>query len=667
MKGRRITFVKKCRKAAVVMGLLSAFPAVTSAQDVNIKTNALYWATTTPNLGMEVPFGRKHSGQVFVGFNPWKQGGGDNSSLRHWLVMPEWRYWFCQRYSGWFLGVHALGGQYNVNSVKLPFGFFPSLEDHRYKGWYVGGGIAAGYQWPLSQHWSLEAEIGVGYIYSPNDKYCSNCNNKLRHKDYNYVGPTKAALSIVYFIGGKKVKGRGPVLVDNQPVLFASNGNANNSPASSAVRSSQQGDNMPRLANNEIRVTRAEATPQGNNMLVTLQLNLDSLRLRKSNQLVYTPVLHTGTDDIRLPEIVLNGRNEDVLYRRGDFNGKYSDGAIAVARKNGKAQTVDYAVSVPLKQMPKDYRLDIQEDLCGCGDIENDNVYTLYNYKHKEPVTLALIQPKVEAEKIRHLDKRAYIDFPVDRTELHPDYRRNPAQLDSILTTINTLKADRNLEVSNITIHGYASPEGSYAHNTDLAAGRAKTLTDYVRRMVQLPAKIFKVESTPEDWDGFRQYLTNSPSIDHASEILAIANDESLTYDQRDWKIKTTYPTEYRYILQNWYPALRHSDYHITYRVKPFDVEEAKRVIKSKPQQLSLDEMFRVAQTYEPGSKEFNDVMETAVRMFPDDETANLNAAILRLNSQQPDAAKPFLDKAGNSTAAQQARKLYDELKAETR
>lgn len=70
-----------------------------------------------------------------------------------------------------------------------------------------------------------------------------------------------------------------------------------------------------------------------------------------------------------------------------------------------------------------------------------------------------------------------------------------------------------------------------------------------------------------------------------------------------------------------------------------------------------------VAQTYEPGSKEFNEVMETAVRMFPDNETANLNAACTRLNAGDPDGAKPYLDKAGNGPDAQKAREVYEQLK----
>lgn len=659
MRDKTEAVLRKMRVVIIVIGLLAVFPTISTAQDVNIKTNALYWATTTPNLGMELPLGRKHSAQLFFGFNPWKQGGGDHSSLRHWLLMPEWRYWFCQRYNGWFLGAHALGGQYNVAAVDLPFGLFPSLEDHRYKGWYIGGGITAGYQWPLSRHWSLEAALGLGYIYSPNDKYCPNCNNKLRHKDYNYVGPTKAALSVVYFIGGKRLKGNGAATYNGQPILTSTDAVV----APNAL-SGKSAVPVAKLAGNKIHVLQAEAKPQGDRMLVTMQMSLDSLHLRKSNQLVYTPILFANGDSVRLPEIVLNGKRENVLYRRGDFNGKYSDGAIAVARKNGKPQTVSYVVSVPVAKTPKDYSLGIQEDLCGCGDIENDTIYTLFNYKHKEPATLAFVEPKVEPEKIRHLDKRAYIDFPVDRTELHPDYRRNPEQLDSIINTINTIKNNSNFEVDTIIIHGYASPESPYSHNAMLAEGRAKTLTDYVRRQVNLPASVFQVASTPEDWDGLREYLKNGAALAHGNEILAIANDERLDPDSREAKIKKLYPTEYRYMLHNWYPALRHSDYHITFKVRPFNVDESRQIIKTQPQLLSLDEMFRLAQTYKAGSQEFNDVMETAVRMFPNDETANLNAAVLRLNARQPDAAKPFLDKAGNSREAQAARQLYNELKA---
>ncbi len=114
----------------------------------------------TPNLGLEASIARKHTVQLFYGLNPWEPSGG--KSLKHWVVQPEYRYWFCEAFNGWFLGVHLMGGEFNVGEVDLPFGLFDDLSTHRYEGWYAGGGVTAGYQWPLSRHWNLEASLGVG-------------------------------------------------------------------------------------------------------------------------------------------------------------------------------------------------------------------------------------------------------------------------------------------------------------------------------------------------------------------------------------------------------------------------------------------------------------------------------------------------------------------------
>lgn len=416
-----------------------------------------------------------------------------------------------------------------------------------------------------------------------------------------------------------------------------------------------------KLASDKIKVSNVQVAQQNNALSVSMDLNLDSLYLPSNLQLVYTPVFKTRQGDIKMPEIVINGRRQQIMFERGVGKKQLnlSPEALVVRRTNKKVQTVNYSASIPLSGQVKNYDLNMHEDLCGCGNMEEGNDF---NLRHRRQPQAVFVRPAVEAVKVRHLDKRAYIDFPVNRIELHADYRRNPAQLDSIVRTINALKDDKNLEVSAINIHGYASPESPYSHNDYLAKNRAKTLTDYVRRMVALPTQLFTVSSTAEDWDGLRNYLKDS-NLEHKTEILAIANDEKMDPDAREQKIKKLYPSEYRFMLDTWYPALRHSDYHITYKVKPFDVAEAKEIIKTKPQQLSQEEMFMVAQTYEPGSKEFNDVMEIAVRMFPENETANLNAANTRLNAGDADGAKFYLDKAGNSPEALNARGVYESLK----
>lgn len=179
------------------------------AQSVAIKTNILYDATTTPNLAAEVSVGKRNSIQLSYALNPWEYGKNDNGvrKVKHWLIMPEYRYWFCSVMNGWFLGVHAFGGQFNASNVNIPFpgAFFKGanlksmIKDNRVEGSFVGGGINAGYQWILSRHWNLEAEAGLGYGHIWYKQYpCSDCGSLIQKGETNYVGLTKLGLSIMY-------------------------------------------------------------------------------------------------------------------------------------------------------------------------------------------------------------------------------------------------------------------------------------------------------------------------------------------------------------------------------------------------------------------------------------------------------------------------------------
>ena len=177
--------------------LLLWMPFNVHAQDIALKTNVLYWSTLTPNIGAEVAFAQKHSAQLFYGLNPWKTEWG--KSTCHWVLQPEYRYWFCEAFNGWFVGAHLMGGEFNLAELDLPLGIFKDLKDHRYEGWFAGGGVTAGYQWMISPHLNLEASVGIGYDYIQYDKYkCGVCGEKIKSSHANYFGPTKAALSIVY-------------------------------------------------------------------------------------------------------------------------------------------------------------------------------------------------------------------------------------------------------------------------------------------------------------------------------------------------------------------------------------------------------------------------------------------------------------------------------------
>ncbi len=193
--------MKNMKKMIMTMLFCLGVSYTVMAQKAAVKTNLLYDATTTMNLGVEIGLSPKWTLDVSGNLNPWTFS--NNKKWKHWLVQPEARYWFCNKMMGHFIGFHAVGGQYNVGNINSNFKFlgtdFSKLKDHRYEGWFIGAGVAYGYAWALSKHWNIEAEIGVGYTYSQSDVYkCEKCGEKVEEKSHHYVGPTKAAVNLVY-------------------------------------------------------------------------------------------------------------------------------------------------------------------------------------------------------------------------------------------------------------------------------------------------------------------------------------------------------------------------------------------------------------------------------------------------------------------------------------
>lgn len=405
------------------------------------------------------------------------------------------------------------------------------------------------------------------------------------------------------------------------------------------------------LVGDKIEVNNLKVLHRDSTFTVEMDLVLDGLDMKSNNRIILTPVVKNGVEMQPMPPIVINGRKQQIMYERYGYK-NFIPKTVVMKRKNGSRQTVRYGAILDGKQWMLNSNVVIEEDLCGCGDLLNQNEVVIKRLR--EPV-MAYIHPQAEARKERREEGRAYVDFPLDKIELYPEYRKNPLELAKIVETIRKVKDDSNTSITYIGIHGYASPEGSYSHNTYLAKNRAQTVTDYVKNMSGLPDSLYHVEYTTEDWEGLKSFVEES-NLENRDGILDIIKKEYTDLDIKERDIRNRYPADYSFMLKNWYPALRHSDYVVKYCVKAFTVEEAKQLLYTKPQQLSLEEMFMVAQTYETGSKEFEEVFEIAVRMFPDDKTANLNAACSRLAIKDIEGAKRYLKKAGNTPEAIHAK-----------
>ena len=423
-----------------------------------------------------------------------------------------------------------------------------------------------------------------------------------------------------------------------------------------------------KLASGAVAIDSLHTYVEGNRVDVAFSLNLNNLKLKAEQQLVFTPMLAADGDTIALSPIIINGRSKQIRMER---SGELASGAtgsqqpLVVVRKNGTRQSVSYAQSVTRKRPFESDCLSLltSQDICGCGDRENlDNLHlaTIDNIGAWMPA-LTFVKPFAEARKQRAEKGEAYLSFRVNKTDIVADLFDNARELEKITKTIDLVRNDKNVQITGINIHGFASPDGPYDNNERLARERAAALKSYVAKLYPIEAKLFSSNSTPEDWNGFRQKVQKS-HLANKDEILKISNS-SLAPDDKDKRIRQLYPQDYAVIMNDIYPRLRHSDYTVSYTVRPFSVEEAKQILKTRPQQLSLQEMYLVAQTMKAGSAEFNEVFDIAVRMFPEDPTANLNAACADLQRRDIASAEKHLQKAGNSAEALNARGTLAVLK----
>ena len=404
-----------------------------------------------------------------------------------------------------------------------------------------------------------------------------------------------------------------------------------------------------------VSIEKFNMNREGKYLTVELNLDIEKLDVDANRAVLLTPRLVNGTDSIDLPSVGIYGRRRYYYYIRNGI-GCISGENETVYRVSEKPGNVAYRNLTEYKDWMDGAVLKIHRSDWGCcHEILAEYEGILGRHREAFFPELVFVQPKAEIMKSRSLSGSAYIDFPVDQTVIYPDYHNNTAELGKIEETIDSVRNDKDVTITSVWLKGFASPESPYKHNTDLAIGRTAALKAHIGRLFHFADGIISTAYEPENWEGLRQYVEKS-NLNHREEILAMI-DSDMEPDVKEAKIKRTYPDEYRFLLQYCYPYLRRTDYRIEYTIRKFsEVEEIKRIMAERPQKLSLNEFYLVAQEHEPGTVGFTEVFETAVRMYPDDKVANLNAANAAIRRDDFGTAHRYLDKAGDSAEAIYAR-----------
>ena len=405
----------------------------------------------------------------------------------------------------------------------------------------------------------------------------------------------------------------------------------------------------------QITVAAEELSQRGDLLYVKLSIDVSGGNVEAQRTLDLVPVISNGDRQLELPAVTIAGKSQYKAYQRslrlsGGIPGEVERYAVL---PTGNRDRVLYDYALPYEPWMETGFLELKQDLCGCGryirQVEVKRLVDNISLEKKIILTpyqitpeLAYVRPETEAVKQRAETKEAHLIFASGQTVIRPEMGNNTAELATIRSFIGEVNTDKNVTIRQISITGYASPEGSLALNKRLSEGRALALRDYLQQHYSISRNLYSIHFGGEDWEGLVKLLAQS-IMAYKQEVLDIIHSVSIEGGREGQIMRLRGGEPYRYMLANLFPSLRRVIVTADYEVRQFSLGEAKEVFAVRPQNLSLNEMFLVANTYDKGSKEFNEVFETAVRMFPRDKVANLNAAASALGRQDMVTAERYL------------------------
>lgn len=396
-----------------------------------------------------------------------------------------------------------------------------------------------------------------------------------------------------------------------------------------------------------MRVNRSTMALVDSNVVVSLQITAIQ-DVPAAQSVVLAPVLvDTLThQQVAFPLIFINSRNQQIQFDRVLKN-EYPD-ALTLRKKKGVDLNIDYVRSVKYEPWMDRAVLKLHKQSCACDNRKERGELIAAVWDREAPTVnlfpVYLIPPADNSEKVREERGSAFLCFEVNKWDIKPGYMSNPVELQKIHNSVNIVRNDSNVTIRKMTIEGYASPEGSYAHNIELSENRTEALKNYL--MMTNIAKDIYIEASGkgENWEGFLQYLRNGNDIPERNKLFSIANS-SLSPDEKERKMRKEAPEGFAYVLRNGFPALRCTNYNVIYIVRPFTLEESEAVFETRPINLNLNEIYRLAEKYANNQEKYYSIIRKAYMLYPNDSYINLSLSCEAIKKGEVDQAVEYLKK----------------------
>lgn len=318
------------------------------------------------------------------------------------------------------------------------------------------------------------------------------------------------------------------------------------------------------------QVQEANMHRDGKEMKVTSTIQLTKDMLKGAKAFILTPQITDGENVVKLSPIGMYSKEKFYPYLQ-DYGFTGAPGEITYT----KAQlptVVNIDKSVPYETWMDGSRLELVHEYVGCcGDSGFEALDTLASY-NEAPIDYTPMFREVAKDKMTKVVSKkgeAKVTFPLNVTKLNENYQNNAAELEKIAKSTEDIKSGNEVTLKSIVIKGQSSPEGKFATNERLSRGRTKAVVDYISEQYDFGADVLEAESVGENWEGLRKFVESS-SLKNKRGILDII-DSDLDPDEKEQKIRSTYPQDWNTLHKDCFPYLRVTSYEVLYETIDYE------------------------------------------------------------------------------------------------
>ena len=409
--------------------------------------------------------------------------------------------------------------------------------------------------------------------------------------------------------------------------------------AASVLALSSCSSKLGELSADNFKVTPNPLESKGGQVAVTINGTFPEKYLKKKAVVTVVPELRYGNGQAAQGQAAtfqgekVEGNDQTISYKMGgNYTMKANYKYVPEMQKSDLYMTFDAYVGKKKK------KVEVPAVKVAEGVIATSELYTS---------TLSGSGACIAADtflRVRAQRQEAQIKFLINQANLRKSELKNNS-ITEFVKMLKEINADREkLNLKNVEVLAYASPDGTLDFNDKLAGKRQNVSVDYAKKQV----KNAKLESdvtgsyTAEDWDGFQKLVaaSNIQDKDVILRVLSMYQDP----EEREQQIRNM-SAGFRELADGILPELRRSRLIINYELIGRSDQQIKDQYAADATQLSVDEMLYAA-TLESSVDAKESIYKKTTQVYPNDYRAYNNLAAIAFEKGNYDAAKNYLAQA---------------------